>query len=160
MGAIKATIKGKGNCTAEQKNHLTRKPAKVILGRFIDNADGTITDLETKLMWAKEMHDSGCNGGKTIRWQDAIQHAKAVSLAGYSDWRLPQISELVSIVDFKQLSPAVYSVFPNTPCGYFWSATAYKSDSRGAWVVGFDTGRVNGDDKNEFFYVRYVRSIK
>ena len=125
--------------------------------KFIDNGDGTVTDLSTGLMWAKDMHSAGCNHGKMLTWQGAMQYAKSLSFAGYSDWRLPSIKELVSIADYSKLSPAIHGIFKGTPCGYFWSGSNFKSDTRGAWVVGFDTGRVNGDDKSEFFYIRCVR---
>ncbi len=133
---------------------------RIIMGRFIDNEDGTLTDLKTRLMWIRDMRSAGCNYGKTMKWEEAVKCAKSLSVGDYSDWRLPEIDELVSIVDYGKLGPAIHDVFSNTPCGYFWSNTIFKSDSRAAWVVGFDTGRVNGDDRNEFFYLRCVRSVK
>lgn len=128
--------------------------------RFIEPGDGTLIDFDTGLMWAKDIQGKGCNYGRMLTWKDSIDYAKALSFAGYSDWRLPTIKELVSIVDYSKLAPATYSIFEDTPCGYFWSSSEFKSDTRGAWVVGFDTGRVNGDDKSEFFCLRCVRNVK
>ncbi len=136
------------------------KSSTVVAGRFIDSGDGTITDLKTRLMWAKESNSIGCYCGKKMTWNDAVKYAKSLSSAGYSDWRLPEIEELISIVDYSKLDPAIHEVFLSTPNGYFWTSTVFKSDTRGVWVVGFDTGRVNGDDKSEFFYLRCVRNIK
>jgi len=62
---------------------------------YRDNGDGTITDLNTGLMWQKTP-DSG-----TRSWEDAKEYAQSLSLAGREDWRLPTIKELFSIADFR-----------------------------------------------------------
>ena len=61
---------------------------------FVNNGDGTITDNATGLMW--QQADSG-NG---MDWEDALAYAESATLAGYDDWRLPNIKELQSIVDY------------------------------------------------------------
>jgi hypothetical protein len=60
---------------------------------FSDNGNGTLTDNVTGLAWQQEDDDVQRN------WEDAITYCEGLSLAGYSDWRLPNIKELKSIVD-------------------------------------------------------------
>ncbi len=66
---------------------------------FVDNGDGTITDEATGLMWMQD------DNGEGILWQDALVYAEGKEFAGYSDWRLPDVKELQSIVDYTR-SPA------------------------------------------------------
>ncbi len=61
---------------------------------FIDNNDGTITDLATGLVWLKDDSGSG------MTWKNALDWAEDLDAAGYSDWRLPDAKELQSIVDY------------------------------------------------------------
>ncbi|MCW4042114.1 MAG: DUF1566 domain-containing protein [Candidatus Bathyarchaeota archaeon] len=76
---------------------------------FIDNGDGTITDLATGLIWMRD--DSGLfNVGDdgALNWEQAHEWAENLEYAGYSDWRLPNAKELQSIVDYTR-SPAITS---------------------------------------------------
>ncbi len=67
---------------------------------FIDNGDGTITDLATGLMWQQGDSENGMD------WQDALSYAEKLELAKYDDWRLPNAKELQSIVDYNR-SPSI-----------------------------------------------------
>lgn len=69
---------------------------------FVDNGDGTITDNATGLMWMQNDNGTG------IQWDSALSYAEKYTYAGHSDWRLPDIKELQSIVDYTR-SPATTS---------------------------------------------------
>ena len=71
----------------QDANYVSTAPA------YTDNGDGTITDLNTGLMWVKSP------GGK-MSWQEAMDGAASFNLAGYTDWRVPTIKELYSLIDF------------------------------------------------------------
>jgi hypothetical protein len=60
----------------------------------VDNDDGTITDLATGLMWMKDDSRIGDD------WEDALAYAETLAFAGHDDWRLPNVKELQSIVDY------------------------------------------------------------
>ena len=60
---------------------------------YRDNGDGTITDFNTGLMWQK-------SPGEKVSFADAVTNADTYGLAGYSDWRLPDIKELYSLINF------------------------------------------------------------
>lgn len=61
---------------------------------YVDNGDGTITDLNTGLMWQKA-HDFN---RRTL--EESIEHVNNMTLGGHDDWRVPTIKELYSIADF------------------------------------------------------------
>jgi len=61
--------------------------------RYQDNGDGTLTDLKTGLMWQKAV--SGM-----ITWPNAVTNAVNQTTGGYTDWCLPTIKELYSLIDF------------------------------------------------------------
>ena len=124
---------------------------------FVDNGDGTISDLATGLMW--QMTDDG----QTRDWKEALQYAEDLSYAGYDDWRLPNIKELQSIVDYSRSpdttnSPAIDPLFVlsemtdpngNTNYGFYWSSTTHqdginKSSSASYVSFGEALGKMNG----------------
>jgi len=125
--------------------------------RFTNNTDGTITDNATGLMWVQDGTGLGCNNGSTLAWAAAITFAEGLDFAGYSDWRLPNVKELQSIVDYGTYNPAIDSVFTNTQSDYYWSSTTYAVNTGNAWTVDFDVGHVSYGSKGVGYYVRPVR---
>ncbi|MDM8539016.1 DUF1566 domain-containing protein [Desulfobacterales bacterium HSG17] len=93
------------------------------------NPDGTVTDIKTGLMWQQMGTTAPMN------WKDALAQCENMNLAGYTDWRLPSINELLSISDFNLWNPALNkSVFPDTQPGFYWSSTSYAgNNSLQAW---------------------------
>ncbi|OQW92508.1 MAG: hypothetical protein BWK79_14475 [Beggiatoa sp. IS2] len=147
---------------------------------YKDNGDKTITDNVTGLMWVKER-------GSKISWDNAKAGAATSRVGGYSDWRMPTIKELYSLIKFtgKSGTTAAASV-PYIDTTYFdikfgdttagervidgqdWSATEYVSTTMNgddtAFGVNFIDGRIKGYPKTDpatqsakTLYVRYVR---
>jgi len=112
--------------------------------RFTDNDDGTVTDNNTKLMWSK---NASLGGDKN--WYDAGSYCASVTLAGHSDWRLPPISELRSLIDGDQFDPALPPGNPFTNVQFVnWSSTAYADGTYYAWFARFYDGVVGLDIKS------------
>jgi hypothetical protein len=140
-------------------------PSSTPTADFVDHGDGTVTHKKTGLMWMKcPLGQSGpdCATGSadTYTWEQALETADGHSFAGYSDWRLPNVKELRSIVEQRCYGPAInLSVFPATPGSYFWSSSPNASNSGYAWHVYFDYGY---DDysysRGHALLVRLVRS--
>jgi hypothetical protein len=123
------------------------------VNNFVDNGDGTITDLATGLMWVQS------DSGKGMNWEDALAYAESLELAGYDDWRLPNAKELQSIVDYTR-SPAttnsaaidpVFSVTSITDEGgrtnypSYWTGTTHaSSDNSGRSAVYIAFGEALG----------------
>jgi hypothetical protein len=146
--------------------------------RFGDNGDGTVTDNQTGLMWEKKSDDgvlSINDKDLTYNWSNAdIVHVAALNggpFAGYTDWRLPTVSELQSIADYGTNNPAVPAEFNNgcalnctvltcscTVSSLYWSSTTVFSNSGSAWYVDFSNGNVNFLSKTIAISVRAVRT--
>lgn len=158
-------------CTATAQDGETQKG---LAHGYVDNGDATITDSATGLMWQKCSDGQtglDCSGGSAvsvvfddgdgdlgISHQPAINYCDSLSLATHSDWRLPNVKELMSIVDYGRVSPAIDpTYFPATQSGYYWSSTADETNTNAAWVVGFDGGIVSSDSMDSNYYVRCVR---
>ncbi len=124
---------------------------------FTDHADGTVTDNVTGLMWQQE------NDDVTQDWQGALAYCEGLALAEHTDWRLPDIKELKSIVDNTRYDPAIdETYFPGTPgtLPTYWSSSThprlFSADS--ALAVDFYEGDIIGTLKwNPPRYVRCVR---
>ena len=124
----------------------------VMAADFTDNGDGTTTDNVTNLVWQQEDDNS------TRTWESALTYCEGLSLAGKSDWRLPNIRELETIVDETRYSPAIDpTYFPNTNSSSYWSSTTSAHLTSHAWRVYFDDGRVGDGNKSSDYYVRCVR---
>ena len=78
----------------------------------------------------------------------------------HTDWRVPNLKELVSLVERACVEPAIeLKVFPTTPSNSYWTSTPNTSadKTQEAWSVGFYNGRIESRDKQQDFYVRMVR---
>lgn len=76
---------------------------------YTDNGDGTITDNVTGLMWSKSLDLNGdgiINYDDKISFEESEQFIKGFALAGYTDWRIPTIKELYSLIDFSGIDPS------------------------------------------------------
>lgn len=132
-GRIKGYPLYKGKVENEMYFRLVRGNPEYGVNSFIDNGDGTITDLATGLMWQK------ADSGTGMDWEDSLAYAEGLELAGYSDWRLPNAKELQSIVDYSRSlaatdSAAIDPLFETTQIEdmngdkqypYFWSSTTH-----------------------------------
>lgn len=141
------------------------KPSTPI-NRFTENGDGTVTDTVTKLIWkrcSEGLSGESCEKGEPsiFTWQEALKTATESRFIGKSDWRLPDIKELNSIIERQCTMPAINEVvFPATPTMSFWSSSPYAGNSSYAWNVYFPYGISDGNNKGYKFFVRLVRSAK
>lgn len=136
--------------------------------RFIDHANGTVSDKQTGLMWKKcseGQAGTDCSSGSAqiITWQAALKQAQTVNssdgFAGYNDWRLPNNKELSSLVERQCYSPSInLTVFPNAPSSWFWSSSPAAFNTATAWIVNFGNGSDSWNLKDNSNYVRLVRS--
>ena len=138
--------------------------------RYTINGDGTVTDKKTNLMWKRcEEGSSGsdCMTGTAAEynWREALELVNGHSFATYSDWRLPNIKELRTIVAFDRNNPALNSTaFPNLPentSHHVWSSTPtwliHDGFANDSWFVKFNNGAAAAHDRINVHYVRLVR---
>jgi hypothetical protein len=139
---------------------------------YTSNGDGTITHNNTGLVWEKK---TDCSGGPhcvndRYTWAGAFTYVAALNaanFAGHNDWRLPNVKELQSIVNYQNVFPAVSSEFNDCSNGsctssvsYYWSSSSYANSPSYAWIVYFYDGNVDANFKSvsgDSYYVRAVR---
>jgi uncharacterized protein DUF1566 len=119
--------------------------------RFVDNGDGTLTDTCTGLMWEQ---DSGVG---TLTWPQALRYCEKLDMGGHTDWRLPNVRELQSLVDYGRVDTAIDPAFMSDSDGY-WSSSAYLDDPGGIWYIDFYDGFLDFDYFDSEYAVRPVRN--
>ena len=128
---------------------------------YTDNGN-TVTDNLTGLMWVENGTSSGCYDGNTRTWEQAIAFCENLVYSGYSDWRLPNVKELFSIVEYHVAGTGAPYInqtrFLNTVSSYYWTSTTYVPNTDYAMSVRFSTGIVDYDYKTNGYYVRPVRA--
>ena len=122
-----------------------------------DDNLGVVVDPQANLMW----QDSEATVAPTT-WGNAKKYCDDLQHGGFSDWRLPSISELSNIIDDDKFNPALNNAFRyfsknNT---WYWSATTNSKNSSSAWYVNFQDGGTYWGDMTSENSVRCVRNIK
>jgi hypothetical protein len=93
-----------------------------------------------------------------LNWEDALAYCESLDLGGHTDWRLPTIKELCSLVDHTIYDPAIdKDFFPDTMSSNYWSSTSGAYFPDGAWGISFYYGYNIGLLKSYDSYVRAVR---
>lgn len=115
--------------------------------RFTDNGDGTVTDNYTTLMWLKDPKNPEVTGLYGLKsWGVAldlssINYQKNPLLA----WHLPNVSEMMSLMDYTKYGPALTSGYPflnilGTQGSYYWTSTTDQSAIQNAWCIDLYDG--------------------
>ena len=142
---------------------------------YTDNADGTITDNNTGLLWEKLGQDGSIHDvGNTYTWNEAfsvhVASLNSTSFAGHSDWRLPNVKELQSILNYGTSNPAVSPAF-NANCtpgcmattcsctaaSFYWSSSSFAANPSLPWLLDFFTGGTATPSKTTYWFMRAVR---
>lgn len=164
VGVLSTSIALVGCATQPKYQCDPSKPETTPASRFeINRTEGTAFDTKTKLTWkicAEGQSFSGghCTGDATaFVWDNAVQ-----KFGDKGDgWRLPNVDELNSIVEWRCQYPAVNIViFPNATYVPMWSASLNSARSTEAWNIDFAGGVPRSDDKAAGFHVRIVRGAQ
>jgi hypothetical protein len=139
---------------------------------YTDNGDGTLTDNGSGLTWEKK---TDANVNEVYPWSGALAYVAALNamnggqgFAGHNDWRLPNVRELQTILDYSRTKPMIHPAFGPT-MGIlnfvdFWSSTSWVSDyyapKFNAWGVDFLDGGRLAFGKTSALRVRAVRGGK
>ena len=137
--------------------------------QLINNGDGTVSDSKTRLMWkqcaeGQLSFDCATGSAEQFTWQKALQHAQELNsnggFAGFTDWRLPNIKELNSLVEHQCTFPAINLMrFSNTSGDdQYWSSSVVM-DWGLIWIVTFNIGATRTSINDDHLQLRLVRSI-
>jgi PKD repeat protein len=142
--------------TATQFCRYVRGNPAYAFNNFTNHDDGTITDQATWLMWAQADSGTGLNWSNALAW---VQARNAAGYLGYHDWRLPDVKELQSLVDYSRspdttASAAINPQFSSTSLineagqldwPAYWSSTTHEdANHSGAWGAYVCFGRGMG----------------
>ena len=147
--------------TPQSNSQILGKKYKFNDGFSIDVNSGIVLDAIYGLMWqdAAEIFKGS--------YKDAVSYCENLNHGGYSDWRLPSASELLSITHYGRYKPAINKAFKyvgkegGDKYGSYWSSTGASFDADGVWVVQFSSGfdnwvKINSGDN----FARCVRNLK
>lgn len=168
LGAAAGTAAATG-----QSCDTTSYPMSAPVERFTDNADGTVTDNQSGLMWMRcalgqSWTGTTCTGQpRTYSWHAAQGAAAALNTQGgyayHADWRMPHIPELAMIVERQCSNPRInLAVFPATPASYFWTATGRRGAGMDAeaYLLSFGAEGAGHNPKDDLHYARLVRATR
>ena len=122
---------------------------------FLDNGEGTITDRATGLVWSKNDSGKGMNWENALAW---VQAKNTEKFLGFSDWRLPSVKELQSIVDYTRspdttrcpaidprfICTAITNEVHQVDYPFYWSATTHAGFQGGRAAMYLAFGRAAG----------------
>jgi hypothetical protein len=138
---------------------------------------GVVVHKKTSLMWKicseGQTYNSGthsCTGtATTMNWATALETAKnfaSAGFAGFNDWRLPNVKELRSIIEYRCYNPAInLAIFPDTSTAAYWSSSPVVADALNNYseLIDFNTGETYfgpAAQRNDPSHViRLVRSV-
>jgi len=119
---------------------------------LVFNGDGTVNDVSTGLMWQQEA------SAQSYTWEQALAYAEGLDFAGYSDWRLPNRNELLSLLYHPDISRGLRLMLCE---GAIWSSTTSACDPQQAWAIyvhAWEGGQSLGAwDKERHYGVLAVR---
>ena len=135
---------------------------------YKDNMDGTVTDMDSGLVWMRcslgqTWTGTTCTSDATLHTlTDATSIASQTTYAGQSDWRVPTIRELQSLIDISQPNVAINNAyFPNTTLqNDYWTNTRHAIFTDNFWITYFGNGGVSSFPASANKLVRLVRAGK
>jgi hypothetical protein len=159
---------------SEQSCNTSNRLASTPTNQFQIKNNGTVTDTKTGLVWKrcseeKTLEGDICVGTATsYTWQEALQKTQSVNsngFAGFTDWRVPNVKELMSIVEWQCELPSInLTIFPDDNKESFWSSTAMNGKDSGSlyssgekWRVDFAVGTAEWGYPDSKYYIRLVR---
>jgi hypothetical protein len=153
------------SCLASSQTCLPDFDVTLTTEEFVDNGDGTATDVLLGLEWMRcsfgqTWTDETCTGDASkLTWQKALQAAHGYRYAEKSGWRVPNMKELASLTERSCVRPAINELFfPNTYSDTYWTSTPSVVDPQRAWVIAFFNSSNSLKDKHLFVFMRLVRT--
>ena len=116
----------------------------------------TIYDSTTSLLW----QDSKENAKLSMTYAKAQNYCSKLVIDKHSDFRIPTMNELQSIIDYKNYDPAIIKGFEYVSNEAYWSTTPFADDDKVVWLIHFKRGERYVKDKHYDRYIRCVQTSK
>ncbi len=137
-----------------------------------DDNKSIVIDIDRNLMWQDDeavlenekpyvtKENYKLKGYHNTSGDTASTYCTNLVLDNYTNWRLPTLKELLTIVDYTRYEPSINSIFKNTYPANYWTSTSNIHSPYYAWFVYFYSGYTNYYGKDNLSFVRCVRDIK
>ncbi len=130
-------------------------------GNACINGQEVESDMQTGLMWVKAPSSTTYTWAKAVKTSATSGGALPISYCGYTDWRLPNLNELRSLVNYGESNVATWlnsTGFSNVQADDYWSSTIYAFSIGNAWSVNMSYGRNSVGSKTS--YLRMVWPVR
>lgn len=132
--------------------------------RFVVQSDtNVVLDTLTGLMWVRNVNlDAEVDLGLKT-WYEALDYCNTLDYGGYDDWRLPNVREFLSLIDFGIMGPALPAGHPFTgfdsmdPYTFHWTSSAIPANPDYRWLIKVMTGEIAGWSWAAEYYAWPVR---
>lgn len=122
---------------------------------YAADKNSVVLDKANAIYW----QDSPFSQKSSQDWDDAVDYCHSLKLNGLSTWRLPTFKELLSIVDYGRVNPAINPVFSYVRDNTYWTSTDFSATRSRAWTIDFRTGKTYYSYKTTNHAVRCVKDI-
>ena len=122
---------------------------------FAQSKPDVVLDERNHIYW----QDNTESAQSSEDWEDALSYCHTLTLDGLQGWRLPTFRELLSIVDFGRVNPAVLRVFAHTAEGTYWTSTPFAANVSRAWTIDFRSGVTYYSYKSTNHAMRCVKDV-
>ena len=128
----------------------------MILSALSAQQTGVTFDSGTSLLW----QDNATVKKEIFTFAEAKKHCENLVIGEYSDFRLPTIYELQTIVDYKNQNPAILNGFKYTASDDVWSSTPYAYRSDSYWTIDLKKGTTEPTSERYSKHIRCVQRIQ
>ena len=116
-------------------------------------ASDVVFHAKTGLSW----QDNRSAMSEKLTYEESEKFCANLKAGKYTDWRIPTLKELSSIVDYTRYDPAILDGFSSGGSVYYWSSTPYQGDTDKMWGINFKSGATDANGKN---YTRHIRCVR
>ena len=117
------------------------------------NAKDVVYDTTTSLLW----QDASINKKAVVTFTEATNYCKYLEIEEYKDFRLPTLTELQTLINYKKYKPAILDGFNYVESTTYWTTTPFADSEDEYWIIDFEKGARNA---KSMYYDRHFRCVQ